>query len=145
MASLVNSDTSVRVSSTLNRDVKQFNKKFMFDGLDETCWNSDQGEPQFVHLDFGKKVIPEQLQIMFQGGFVGKECLILGTGAEGGELVKLMDFYPEDINTMQSFDIKLPEGLENVNQLRIVFANSTDFYGRITIYSLSVLGCESDA
>ncbi len=26
----------------LNKDVKQFGKKFMFDGLDETCWNSDQ-------------------------------------------------------------------------------------------------------
>lgn len=26
----------------LNRDVKQFGKKFMFDGNEETCWNSDQ-------------------------------------------------------------------------------------------------------
>ena len=33
---------NVRVSSVLNRDVKQFGKQFMFDGDDETCWNSDQ-------------------------------------------------------------------------------------------------------
>lgn len=26
----------------LNRDVKQFGKKFMFDANEETCWNSDQ-------------------------------------------------------------------------------------------------------
>ena len=26
----------------LNRDVRQFGKKFMFGGKDETCWNSDQ-------------------------------------------------------------------------------------------------------
>ena len=26
----------------LNRDSKQFGKKFMFDDQDETCWNSDQ-------------------------------------------------------------------------------------------------------
>ena len=26
----------------LNRDVKQFGKKFLFDGQDDTCWNSDQ-------------------------------------------------------------------------------------------------------
>lgn len=26
----------------LNRDVKQFGKKHMFDGNEETCWNSDQ-------------------------------------------------------------------------------------------------------
>lgn len=31
-----------RVSSVLNRDNKQFGKKFMFDDQDETCWNSDQ-------------------------------------------------------------------------------------------------------
>ena len=26
----------------LNRDVKQYGKKYMFDGNEETCWNSDQ-------------------------------------------------------------------------------------------------------
>ena len=31
-----------RVSSTLNRDTKQFGKKYLFDGKSETCWNSDQ-------------------------------------------------------------------------------------------------------
>ena len=40
--SLLNDETTCRVSSTLNRDVKQFGKKFLFDGDDETCWNSDQ-------------------------------------------------------------------------------------------------------
>ena len=33
---------ALRVSSVLNRDVRQFGKKFMFDGDEETCWNSDQ-------------------------------------------------------------------------------------------------------
>ncbi len=33
---------SARVSSVLNRDVRHFGKKFMFDGDEETCWNSDQ-------------------------------------------------------------------------------------------------------
>jgi len=31
-----------RVSTTLNRDSKMYGKKFMLDGSDETCWNSDQ-------------------------------------------------------------------------------------------------------
>lgn len=26
----------------LNRDVKQYGKKYMFDCNEETCWNSDQ-------------------------------------------------------------------------------------------------------
>uniref|UniRef100_A0A8C6PJV0 Nuclear receptor 2C2-associated protein n=1 Tax=Nothobranchius furzeri TaxID=105023 RepID=A0A8C6PJV0_NOTFU len=40
--SLICSLTQSRVSSVLNRDVKQFGKKFMFDNNEETCWNSDQ-------------------------------------------------------------------------------------------------------
>lgn len=31
-----------RVSSVLNRDVKQYGKKYMFDINEDTCWNSDQ-------------------------------------------------------------------------------------------------------
>ncbi len=34
----------------LNRDVRQFGKKFMFDGDEETCWNSDQVE--VVYYDY---------------------------------------------------------------------------------------------
>jgi len=30
------------VSSVLNRDTKQFGKKYLLDGEDDTCWNSDQ-------------------------------------------------------------------------------------------------------
>ena len=33
---------SYSVSSVLNRDVKQYGKKFLFDKKDDTCWNSDQ-------------------------------------------------------------------------------------------------------
>ena len=32
----------------LNRDAKQFGKKYMFDGNDETCWNSDQVRYSFI-------------------------------------------------------------------------------------------------
>merc|ERR550519_2138038 len=41
-----------RVSSTLNRDTKQFGKKHLFDDREDTCWNSDQGSPQWVSLEF---------------------------------------------------------------------------------------------
>ena len=40
---LLNGDVlSYSVSSVLNRDVKQYGKKFLFDKEDDTCWNSDQ-------------------------------------------------------------------------------------------------------
>jgi hypothetical protein len=45
----------------------------MFDGNKNTCWNSDQGSPQFILIDFGRSVVTKKLKIMFQGGFVGQE------------------------------------------------------------------------
>ena len=76
----------MKVSSTLNRDTKQFGKKFLFDGREETCWNSDQvgmtferfldhllmqtclqGSPQWVSLEFEHPVTVSALCLQFQG------------------------------------------------------------------------------
>uniref|UniRef100_A0A8C4Q994 Nuclear receptor 2C2-associated protein n=1 Tax=Eptatretus burgeri TaxID=7764 RepID=A0A8C4Q994_EPTBU len=57
-ASVLGSDIQCRVSSVLNRDVKQFGKKHLLDGDVETSWNSDE--------------------LQFQGGFVGKGCWLEG-------------------------------------------------------------------
>ena len=40
----------VKVSSVLNRNVKEFGKQFLFDGREDTCWNSDQGTPQLIQV-----------------------------------------------------------------------------------------------
>jgi hypothetical protein len=37
--------TSLTVSSVLDKKHKEYGKKFIYDGKDETCWNSDQGTP----------------------------------------------------------------------------------------------------
>uniref|UniRef100_A0A663E834 Nuclear receptor 2C2 associated protein n=1 Tax=Aquila chrysaetos chrysaetos TaxID=223781 RepID=A0A663E834_AQUCH len=97
---LICADTATRVSSVLNRDVKQFGKKHMFDTNEETCWNSDQGTCQWVTLDFPRTVKVSQLHIQFQGGFSSRLCTLEG-GRAGEELVKISDLYPEDINAMQ--------------------------------------------
>ncbi|XP_078606656.1 nuclear receptor 2C2-associated protein-like isoform X1 [Branchiostoma floridae x Branchiostoma japonicum] len=89
-----------KVSSVLNRDVKQFGKKFMFDGDEETCWNSDQGSPQWILVEFTEEVCPEEIQLQFQGGFVGKDCWLEGSSGDG-DLKRFMDFYPEDVNSLQ--------------------------------------------
>jgi len=120
-----------RVSSTLNRDTKQFGKKYLFDGRNETCWNSDQGSPQWVSLEFDQPVAVSALALQFQGGFVGKECEV---EVEGN--TKVLDFYPEDTNKMQTF--YLAEKLNSLKKIRIVFNSSTDFYGRITLYRLDL-------
>ena len=49
MSVLTERKYTCRVSSTLNRDTKQFGKKFLFDNREETCWNSDQ--VNFISLD----------------------------------------------------------------------------------------------
>nr|XP_047908416.1 nuclear receptor 2C2-associated protein isoform X2 [Anser cygnoides] len=75
---LICADTATRVSSVLNRDVKQFGKKHMFDANEETCWNSDQGARQWVALDFPRTVKVSQLHIQFQGGFSSRLCTLEG-------------------------------------------------------------------
>ena len=133
-----------KVSSVLNRDAKQFGKKHLFDGDEETCWNSDQGSPQFVVVAFHSPVTVDRLDIRFQGGFVGRECSfqVLSNDDDGGsssEFETVTRFYPDDSNKLQTFPV---EGENNrpTTKVRITFDSSTDFFGRITIYSMELLG-----
>ncbi|XP_062452019.1 nuclear receptor 2C2-associated protein isoform X2 [Rhea pennata] len=132
---LICADTVTRVSSVLNRDVKQFGKTHMFDGNEETCWNSDQGTSQWVTLDFPSTVKVSRLHIQFQGGFSSRLCTLEGCRM-GEELVKISDLYPEDTNALQSFQVEETA----LDKLKITFGNSTDFFGRIVVYHLRVLG-----
>ncbi|NXF27801.1 NR2CA protein, partial [Rhodinocichla rosea] len=126
-----------RVSSVLNRDVKHFGKQHLFDGSEETCWNSDQGTSQWVTLDFPRPVKVSQLHIQFQGGFSSRLCTLEGCRT-GEELVKISELYPQDSHAMQ---ISFPRVEETVlDKLKITFGSSTDFFGRVVVYHLGVLG-----
>lgn len=46
------------------------------------------------------------------------------------------DFYPEDVNSLQTYSLKAPVSAKFI---RIVFGKSTDTYGRIILYKLSIL------
>ncbi|KAM8794913.1 nuclear receptor 2C2-associated protein [Eudromia elegans] len=132
---LVCADTATRVSSVLNRDVKQFGKGHMFDAREETCWNSDQGPVQWVTLDFPRTVKVSRLHVQFQGGFSSRLCTLEGCRT-GEELAKISELYPEDSNALQIFQVQ-----ETVlDKLKITFEKGTDFFGRIVIYHLRVLG-----
>ncbi|NXR29089.1 NR2CA protein, partial [Cinclus mexicanus] len=121
-----------RVSSVLNRDVKHFGKQHLFDGSEETCWNSDQGTSQWVTLDFPRPVKVSQLHIQFQGGFSSRLCTLEGEDCWGPASV-----YPHlDPAGLQRFQVE-----ETVlDKLKITFGSSTDFFGRVVIYHLGVLG-----
>uniref|UniRef100_A0A8B9EY08 Nuclear receptor 2C2 associated protein n=1 Tax=Amazona collaria TaxID=241587 RepID=A0A8B9EY08_9PSIT len=91
---LICSDTATRVSSVLNRDVKHFGKKHMFDASEETCWNSDQGACQWVTLDFPRSVRVSQLHIQFQGGFSSRLCTLEGEELGWGHSGPSASVYP---------------------------------------------------
>ncbi|KAM9329960.1 nuclear receptor 2C2-associated protein [Gastrophryne carolinensis] len=124
-----------RVSSVLQRDVKQFGKQFLFDGKDETCWNSDQGSSQWIAIEFPQKVYVSEIHLQFQGGFASKNCILEG-GLKNEDMAKITEFYPEDINALQIFEFPL----QCVEKLRLSFPSSSDFFGRIIVYHLDVLG-----
>ncbi|NXP64623.1 NR2CA protein, partial [Chloropsis cyanopogon] len=135
-----------RVSSVLNRDVKHFGKQHLFDGSEETCWNSDQGTSQWVTLDFPRPVRVSELHIQFQGGFSSRLCTLEGCRT-GEELVKISELYPQDSHAMQISFPRTMMGLHRfqveetvLDKLKITFGSSTDFFGRVVVYHLGVLG-----
>ncbi|XP_031630453.1 nuclear receptor 2C2-associated protein [Contarinia nasturtii] len=134
------------VSSVLNKDVKQYGKPFMFDGLEDTAWYSDQGLPQSINIVFNEPLESLnlslcQLKIKFQGGFVGNVMTVSLDDINSQNIYK-KSFYPDDINDLQTFTLDANtngKSLGNVRKLSIVFEKSSDFFGRIIIYSLELM------
>ncbi|XP_032686298.1 nuclear receptor 2C2-associated protein [Odontomachus brunneus] len=123
-----------RVSSVLNKNVRLYGKKHMFDNSTETCWNSDAGTPQWIIINFKEECDLSNFEIEFQGGFVGKDCY-LEAGSNEKDTTVVEAFYPEDMNNLQRFNL--------VNKIKaktfkFLFNQSTDFFGRIIIYNLSL-------
>ncbi|KAI0652522.1 galactose-binding like protein [Trametes meyenii] len=145
LESLINQDTKIKVSSTLDKSV---GKKYLIDGSPETCWTSQQGTPQYIQLSFASPVQLKRVELTFQGGFVGTRCSVeVLPWTDGGEKSAWHVFtqiYPEDVNRKQSFDLNTNSGTEftehRIDSMKLVFEESSDFFGRITVYDLQVLG-----
>lgn len=103
-----------------------------------------QGLPQFIQLGFPSRVIPKRLSIVFQGGFVGRRCAVYISRTDSDMAWQILSrIYPEDVNRRQSFDLvpTQPELLEGgVTSIKLVFEESSDFFGRITVYDLKLEG-----
>ncbi|XP_049272626.1 nuclear receptor 2C2-associated protein [Rhipicephalus sanguineus] len=144
MTNLIDKATNVRVSSVLNRDVSNFGKNHLTDGRPDTCWNSDQGTPQWICLDFSAPAAPSEIHLQFQGGFAGKEVRVETASSSG--VAACCDVFPEDSNALfkQKFSLELDTPVE---RMRIVFCSSTDMFGRIVLYHLAVYGkkCNCDS
>jgi len=70
----------------------------------------------------------------FQGGFVGKDCHIEISNNDKNMTI-IEAFYPEDRNNLQKF--KLEKQIK-AKSLKFLFNQSTDLFGRIIIYNLSL-------
>ncbi|EPQ60229.1 galactose-binding like protein [Gloeophyllum trabeum ATCC 11539] len=146
MRSLITDETKIKVSSTLDKSV---GKKYLTDGNPDTCWTSQQGLPQYVQLTFPGPVLPRKISLTFQGGFVGTKCAVEAITAQqaGSESSKgwqmLSRIYPEDVNRQQIFDLTPVDPTlhgKHVEALRVVFEESSDFFGRVTVYDLQLEG-----
>jgi hypothetical protein len=156
-----------RVSSTLD---KSTSRKGLTDRDSGTCWTSTAGLPQWIQLSFTEAVQPQILFLTFQGGFVGTRVAVSTAPASNAssksegipesksnnpEWTLLKYVYPEDVNKRQSFDLKASDSDSSassaqqdtaadtpsgITQIKLVFEQSSDFFGRITIYDLDVHG-----
>ena len=92
------------------------------------------------------------MTLIYSGGFAGTHCELFGRATsqsttqlessqlESSQQVKLMEFHPLDDNKLQTFKLnqKEHEGKTFVS-CRIVFVESSDFFGRITVYHLDLV------
>ncbi|KAJ2787953.1 Nuclear receptor 2C2-associated protein [Coemansia interrupta] len=134
--SLVPLIAQTRVSSVHNRDAQSFGRQHLFDSNPETCWTSDQGTPQSISIRFTRAVHLHRVHVQFQGGFAGKTARLVDRAA--GREICPMHF--EDSNRRQTAEI--PEDRRRVaySQVSVVFPESSDFYGRVVVYSLDLVG-----
>lgn len=63
-----------RVSSVLGRNTRELGKQHLFDGSAETCWNSDQGTPQWVALRWPSPVQVTSIIAQFQVSICLAQC-----------------------------------------------------------------------
>ena len=150
---------AVRASSTLRGAARAHGPALMFDGRSDTCWNSDAAAVaggadagQWLELAFRRPVRVARVRLTFQGGFVGQGGAVAVRRGAGGAWRAVLAFEPDDTNAPQAFE--LPpcgggggdsgdsggDGGGAVTGLRLSFARSTDFFGRVVVYALDVEG-----
>lgn len=123
-----------------------------------------QGTPQHIQVSFDSLVVPQVISLTFQGGFAGLRCALYarsrnntGDGTlsrndkvEGDGWLLVDRFFPEDVNRKQIFSLAVavdPPSTGDVDtprrgydQVKIVFEESSDFFGRIVVYDLTIEG-----
>jgi hypothetical protein len=97
-----------------------------------------QGTPQWVMVQFAKPVPVTKFEIQFQGGFAAKSICLQRTSTDSGvtKLETIKTYYPEDVNSIQSFPI--PDTPLLTDNLKFLFPEGTDMFGRMIVYKLNL-------
>ena len=141
MTSLFDQISSIKASTTLNKNTKEYGKKFLVDNNPDTCWQSDKATNnnqtiiyQFDDIDHDSIII-NKFKISFQGGFVAKKV----TCSVSNQKTVI---HPTDTNQAQEFLLSGDEVLkvEEGDKLKILMEDFSDFYGRVIVYHLEPIG-----
>lgn len=117
-----------------------------------TSWNSE-GSPNgkqesFFIVDFSgggkhpnRTVKLEELCVQFQAGFAAEEMTVYiqSNTTDSGRWSKVEEIEADDDHEIQSFPLSVAEAITG---LKIVFDETTDFYGRVIVYQLQAWGKE---
>jgi hypothetical protein len=88
-------------------------------------------------------VIPTELHVQFQAGFSAEQTIVFKQSKDGPGYEQIEELETEDEHGMQVFP--LPDGTDEkgaTSSIKLVFDEFTDFYGRVIVYQLKVLGKE---
>ena len=143
--------SSHRASSVLQNNTKVYGPAKALDCENAlTSWNSE-GSPNgkkesFLIVDFcgggkntNRKVKPEEICIQFQAGFAAEEITAYVQIGDKGKWSKVEEIEADDDHELQSFPLS---DAGETTAIKIVFDETTDFYGRVIVYQLQVWGKE---
>ena len=97
-----------------------------------------QGLNQWIRVQFRNSVTPSELRLTFQGGF-STRVIRLQFFSEETQVCEQV-IHPEDTHSCQVFPLNCPTAC---NQIRVVFEEACDLFGRIIVYSFDLLGPRS--
>jgi len=146
-----------RASSIWKHDNRKFGPQNALDISSDAAWKSaPSGESDplaYYEIYFNRPVIVHKMNIQFQGGFVGMDCIVHkkkhntdtttdNNNEEDWEEFEELYLDTTDTTDVQTFPVDDDTTEQPCTALRIDFGRSNDFYGRIIIYSLEVWGLE---
>jgi hypothetical protein len=142
--------SSIRTSSSYSSEYKSANMLELTNL--ESCWSSkpcsdnNSSAKQIIQIEFSADqfIHFSQLEIRFAGGFAAKrfnvQYVFHNPDEKNNKFLAAEHFEPADNNSLQIFQCNSHQTQHSVRAVKVVLENSTDFYGRFTVYTLECKG-----